>query len=339
MSRPSPNSRVWPATADAEADGYQSVPVRVMHYRGEVTNQEVLRPFMKKAMFLFLVIAVVAFGGTAMAQDILGGHNVNGHGCSSCHAPHNGAAGNGGAIADADTGNYYLWGRTFVTGSYAHLTHGSATPDSFSVSKATGLQETLFHTAACLSCHDGAIHPIGMTGTSLETVDGTNKAPTYLVTGDASNNLQNDHPVHLEYLPNPAPGTCTNPPAPAPPTCSAFNWPSTVTAGAIKWTAGVAVGTIADVNAAFAASYGNRGVRFYADTATNEAMIECSTCHNPHSMDVAKGGPTNVPVKSRFFIRGWYDSNNPGSNSATQFCRQCHYSKSNENVGRTVPTT
>jgi hypothetical protein len=36
---------------------------------------------------------------------------------------------------------------------------------------------------------------------------------------------------------------------------------------------------------------------------------------------------------SRFFVRGWYDSTNPNSNSATQFCRSCHYSKSNEAVG------
>lgn len=285
---------------------------------------------MKKVMLLLLVIAVFAFCGAAMAQDILGGHNVNGHGCAACHSPHNGAAGNGGAAGDADTGNYYLWGRTFVLASYTQTGHSGTTETIDISSKANALAETVFHTAACLSCHDGAIHPIGMSGTSLETVDGTNKAPTYLVTGDGTNGLQNDHPVHVAYLPNPAPAACTNPPAPAPPICSAYNWPSAVAAGKITWTAGVAVGGVADVNAAFATSYG-RPARFYADATANEAMIECSTCHNPHAVDVAKGtfaGTANSLKTARFFMRGWYDSVNPASNSATQFCRSCHYSKS-----------
>jgi hypothetical protein len=42
---------------------------------------------------------------------------------------------------------------------------------------------------------------------------------------------------------------------------------------------------------------------------------------------------------SAFFVRGWYDLNNSGSNSTQQFCRSCHYSKSNEYMGITVPTT
>lgn len=299
---------------------------------------------MKKLMLFLLIIAVFTFCGAAMAQvDILGGHNVNGHGCAACHTPHNGAAGNGGASADADTGNAYLWGRTFVNATYSHMNHGATTAETFTVNKANALtNETLFHTAACLSCHDGAIHPVGMTGTSLETVDGTNTAPTYIGTGDvAGANLQNDHPVHVPYLPNPAPAKCTNPAPPAPPICSAYNWPSTLSAGALTFTAGVPSGAVADVNAAFAASYG-RPARFYADAATNEAMVECSTCHNPHAVDVAKGtfaGTANAVKPARFFMRGWYDSVNPASNSATQFCRSCHYSKSNENYGRTVPTT
>jgi hypothetical protein len=47
---------------------------------------------------------------------------------------------------------------------------------------------------------------------------------------------------------------------------------------------------------------------------------------------------TSVVKPTRFFVRGWYDSANAASNSATQFCRSCHYSKSNEYVNITSTT-
>src|SRR6266513_995878 len=70
---------------------------------------------MKKFMFLALTI-VLALTMSAVAQDVLGPHNVNGHGCASCHAPHSGGAGNGGATSSGS--NNYLWGRDFVVKSY-----------------------------------------------------------------------------------------------------------------------------------------------------------------------------------------------------------------------------
>ena len=64
------------------------------------------------------------------------------------------------------------------------------------------------------------------------------------------------------------------------------------------------------------------------------SYVECSTCHNPHSVNYARStfqGVKNAVKPTNFFIRGWYDMT-AGSNSTQQFCRSCHYSKSNEYV-------
>jgi cytochrome c551/c552 len=259
---------------------------------------------MKRTMFI-LLIATLALSGAAMAQgfqDILGPHNLNGHGCATCHTPHTGAQGNGGT--DASTGTNYLWGRDFFPNSYTTIGGGTL------VTTATYTDtDPLFHTAACLSCHDGNVTIAGMTGQSFETVDGK-KISTYLNKDGYS--LTNDHPVHVTYTPG------------------GYNWPGTVDAtGKVVWSTTDA-GTVNFTN-----TYG-RPIRFYGVAGTTgSAYVECSTCHNPHSMNWARYSISGVAsVKpSRMFVRGWYDSANTASNSATQFCRSCHYSKSNEYAG------
>ena len=80
-------------------------------------------------MFI-LLIATLALSGAAMAQagfqDILGPHNLNGHGCATCHTPHTGAQGNGGT--NASTGTNYLWGRDFFPNSYTTSEAGRSSP-------------------------------------------------------------------------------------------------------------------------------------------------------------------------------------------------------------------
>src|SRR6266513_4451771 len=119
---------------------------------------------MKKFMFLALTI-VLALTMSAVAQDVLGPHNVNGHGCASCHAPHSGGAGNGGATSSGS--NNYLWGRDFVVKSYTGWSG-----NTIAVTATLTTNDPLFHTAACLSCHDGSATIVGMSGTSFESVDG-----------------------------------------------------------------------------------------------------------------------------------------------------------------------
>jgi hypothetical protein len=280
---------------------------------------------LKKAVFV--VFAVLFAAGIASAQqfkgkDILGPHNVNGHGCASCHAPHSGAVGNGGSVAT--TGEAYLWGRDFYVTTYQTFGYDATTNPTaaFSVT-AAGFKETdpLFHTAACMSCHDGnQTTVVGMTGQTVETVEGGKTVTTYL--NDGTESLKNDHPVDVKYDPT-----------------TSYNWPGTVnaTTGAITWT------TTAD-STEFQKNYG-RPFRMYAGTGTAGvgSYVECSTCHNPHSVSYSRSTYNNVAntVKpTNFFVRGWYNTDNPASNSGAQFCRSCHYSKSNEYVQNYgIPTT
>jgi hypothetical protein len=269
---------------------------------------------LKKILFVMLV-ALFAVGIASAQQlkgDILGPHNVNGHGCASCHAPHSGAKGNGGT--STATGVSYLWGRDFYQTTYTGWSG-----NTIAIAASYTSADPQFHTAACMSCHDGnQTAVVGMTGNSIETVEGGKSAPTYLAK-DAQG-LTNDHPVDVPYVPG------------------GFNWPGTVntTTGAITW-------TVDTPTAQFQASYG-RPFRLYAGTGTAGvgSYVECSTCHNPHSVNYSRStyaGVANAVKPTNFFVRGWYNTDNAASNSGAQFCRSCHYSKSNEYVGQTVPTT
>jgi formate-dependent nitrite reductase cytochrome c552 subunit len=271
---------------------------------------------LKKVLFVMLV-ALFAVGIASAQQlkgDILGPHNVNGHGCASCHAPHSGAVGNGGT--NFMTGENTLWGRDFFPATYTGISGNTIAVTNTGAYAAT---DPAFHTAACMSCHDGnQTQVIGMTGNSVEVVEGKS-VTTYLAKGN--DGLKNDHPVDVPYDPT-----------------SSRNWPGTVdaTTGNITWTVTPAV-------TMFQASYGRPfSLRAGTGTAGVGSYVECGTCHNPHSVNFSKGtyaGVANSVKPTNFFVRGWYNTDNPASNSGTQFCRSCHYSKSNEYVNWTVPTT
>jgi hypothetical protein len=266
---------------------------------------------MLKKMLFLMFVALFAVGIASAQQlkgDILGPHNVNGHGCASCHAPHSGAVGNGGT--NAAIGEQYLWGRDFYATTYTAFSGNSIV-----VANTTyAATDPSFHTAACMSCHDGnQTHIIGMAGITAELVEGK-QIPTYL--NDGTESLKNDHPVDVQYA------------------CGAanHNWECTVDAtGKLTWS------TTDGPTVAFTNNYG-RPVRFYAGTGTSGtgAYIECSTCHNPHSVNYSNStylGVKNTTKPTNFFVRGWYNTDNPTSNSGQQFCRSCHQSKSNEGAG------
>jgi hypothetical protein len=259
--------------------------------------------FGPRTHFFFLLLAFLVAQAPAAGQsgDVLGPHNVNGRGCQSCHTPHHGAAGEGPG-GDPATGGESLWGRSFHAATYATF-GGSA----LTITSTYAASDPIFHTAACLSCHDGAVAVAGMTGQSFETVNGT-RVPTYMAADGQS--LSNDHPVHVPY------------------TCGEEHWPCTIDAsGKVIFSSGDA-GTVHFTN-----TYG-RPARFFPGSAgmVGVAYVECSTCHNPHALNFARYtiGGVKVVKPTRFFVRGWYDSENPASNSALQFCRSCHYAQSNE---------
>ena len=78
----------------------------------------------------------------------------------------------------------------------------------------------------------------------------------------------------------------------------------------------------------------------------NSAVIVCTTCHDPHSMNVvAIGGNSSSGLPrgtyaTMFFLRAPYNPNdtNPQSNQTAQFCRQCHADQSNEMNGGNART-
>jgi cytochrome c553 len=306
---------------------------------------------MKRIAFALIVILGVA--GFAAAQitsptaDVLGAHNVYGRGCIACHAPHSGAAGNGG-VATANSGNLALWGedmsplygQTLVFGNSGRSTYSVSIPNYVTGGLPSSASDGTFVIAACLSCHDGNLAKVGMLkGKSVETVTiagSTFNPPTLLGNdGTTAGNYLNDHPVGPQ-----ATLACGG----------AYNWDCVVNAnGSISFTGAAGTQFIADyydvtsgsgpianiVKVAGSTSSTTNGVT----TVTANSWVTCTTCHDQHDMSYFNTtGTTYKPT--HFFVRGWYDPGNSAtSNSAAQFCRTCHGGESNEMHGQIVPTT
>jgi hypothetical protein len=294
---------------------------------------------MKKA--LFVLLAVFAVGGLAMAQigaapttDVLGAHLNYGRGCAGCHAPHSGAYGNGAAkTAYANAGVHALWGQDL----------GSLVGQSFQFGDSSGgWTETLpgldattpdRNITECLSCHDGNFAKGAMMkNTVYETLPSTygtyNTIPTLLgADGTTSGNYLNDHPVGL----NAAIG------------CGGtYDWDCTIVNGAITYPAGTKMAQFVQ-NYGWFVSPGN-----YNGTP----VVTCTTCHHQHVMNVSvvkdinsKGvtvsGLAEGNYATMFFVRGPYNpgTTTPGANQTAQFCRQCHGGEANEMNGSTAGTT
>ncbi len=326
---------------------------------------------MKKLMLIVLCIAV--FAAVAVAQnptytqgtgiqgiDKLGAHQNGGRGCAGCHAPHSGARGNGGAlqwngttfvsvaVTDSESGNDVLWGQdlgplynqSITTAGGADITFGtdfSNTPARI----ATGVM-------MCLSCHDGNLAKGAMmTNQSFEQTAGLLPAgvyggqpiPTLLGNdGSSAGNYENDHPI----------GPKAN-------LGSLGSWVTnyfTLTNGKISAVTGDGK------YATFIANYGafqTSGAPSYAGLAVDtgatdvtQAYVVCTTCHTPHSMYAFSGTAAGVKgvYPTYFFLLAPYNpkadvAGGTKASSATQFCRQCHFSGAggaNEASGINIPT-
>jgi len=304
----------------------------------------------------------VAPGGTTGGIhniDKLGAHQNGGRGCTGCHAPHSGGQGGGGnaatgaaAFADGASGNDALWGQD-LTPLYGKLLamgdngkYVEVLPTSLTTS-----QPEIEGIMMCLSCHDGQVAKGGMmTGYSYEQAKGLLPANLYgprpiptLLGNDGSTpgNYNNDHPVGQNATLGAA-GVATH---------------FTVTNGV--YAVNAAADTATSSYTQFVANYGAPTffsrtppvlpTGFVSGTPTN-AYLVCTTCHTPHTMYTSTASSTNKiagltagTFPTYFFIAAPY---NPGSlsvtndgtkaSSATQFCRQCHFSGAggaNESVG------
>jgi hypothetical protein len=293
--------------------------------------------------FTLVVLVVLAVAGFATAQitsptaDVLGAHNVYGRGCIACHAPHSGAAGNGGK-ATANSGNFALWGEDMSPLYNQTLTFGGGgfpvTLPDYTAGYPASPRDGYFGIITCLSCHDGNLAVVGMMkGTSVETVTingGVFNPPTLLGNdGSTKGNYLNDHPV--------GPSATVG--------CGGqFNWDCVPNAdGTISFTGPNSSKFLVNYYDVTKTGPIKSLVKVPGLSATggSQSWVNCITCHDQHDMSYFNtGGPAGIKP-THFFVRGWYDPGNSAtSNSAAQFCRTCHGGEANESNGQYgVPTT
>jgi len=309
-------------------------------------------------------------GTGLMGIDKLGAHQNGGRGCVGCHTPHSGARGNGGnsaagggAVTDPTTGDFALWGQDM--GPLYGVTIATGHNGAYDVTLPAD-SETDEHVTTgimmCLSCHDGNIAKGAMMTNQayeqsaglLPASYGTQPIPTLLgADGTAAGNYKNDHPIgpkatlgavgvasRLTFVPASA-GTCVYHGAPI--DCLQ---PNTSNAAYMAFVAHYGA-----FNVTMKAAGNNSGGRGQfavipaGATTAAEAYVVCTTCHTPHSMYTfsgnVRGAATSGTYPSYFFVAAPY---NPGApipdgtkaSSATQFCRQCHFTGaggSNEGSG------
>jgi cytochrome c553 len=290
---------------------------------------------------ILTVLAVMLIAGVAVAQtDVLGAHLVYGRGCVACHAPHSGAAGNGGSNANSPySGNNALWGQdlsplygqtlqfgdkrgnwTITLPNYGTTANGGSKPGNFDQFGGP------FAVIACLSCHDDNLaKPAMMQGTTVEALPNSavsgGHAPTFLGNdGTSPGNYLNDHPVGPNALLG-CGGT--------------FDWDCTINAnGTYSYTGAGSSQFLTD----YFDVTKTGPVAHLVSTGTNQGgWVTCTTCHDQHSMTVFSTDGTVAGSKpTMFFVRGWYNPNS--GNSAAQFCRSCHGGESNEMHGQNVTT-
>jgi len=278
---------------------------------------------MKRAFLIALIsLTAGAFTGaqiTKPSTNALGAHSIYGRGCTACHSPHSGTT----KSADPSAGTTALWGenldglydRTISTGEGKFVevlpTSAATTPD------VAGM-------LTCLGCHDGNFGPKAMMKNRVfEALPATygisNAIPTLLGnSGGSAGSYLNEHPMGLNARIN----------------CGGSNWDCVEINGVISMRGAM--------SSQFVANYG-----FFVKPGNynNTSVVVCTTCHNPHSMNVvtvsreSSGLPPGT-YTTMFFLRAPYNPNDtsPMSNQTAQFCRQCHADKSNEMNGSTART-
>jgi len=271
-----------------------------------------------------------AFAGFAAAQitqpssDVLGAHLIYGRGCAACHSPHSGASGNG-QIPIASSGNTMLWGEDASPLYGKTISTGGGNFVEVLPSSMSATTPDVAGMLTCLGCHDGNMAPAAMMRNKVyeslpATYGNRNSIPTLLASSGPQSYIA-DHPMGLS---------------------------ATVSCGGSQgWDCTEANGMISMSGSAsrrFVTSYG-----FFVKPGVyrNSAVVVCTTCHNPHAMNVVtvnRNSNSGLPAgtyATMFFLRAPYNPNdtNPMSNQTAQFCRQCHADKSSEMNGSTAGTT
>jgi len=293
-------------------------------------------------LLLFTAFAA-AQNGPQSVGNLLGAHDVGGHGCLGCHTGQRStmmgaAAGEFGESRDSSAEPAWgpstipLYGKTIAFGE------GGRYVEVFPKNITTHNRE-VDGILICLSCHDGNLEPpTMMTGQSFEQRIGMLPAPGYggspipTLLGSDNGDYQNDHPV----------GT-----AAVIPTGDGLAW--------INNGFSVVPGS---PYAQFVAHYGRPSLapgshnNPWGVNSSGQPFVLCTTCHNQHVMSMyassaqsqiaGDGGGKLYPTY--FFLNGPYGTKamsaaNPSASASTQFCRQCHFTTANEaNNANTVAT-
>ena len=286
---------------------------------------------MKKAMLVLLLVFATATmvmagpGQYSPTSDVLGAHLVYGRGCVACHSPHSGARGNGIKTADPTSGDVALWGADLTPYYNQTFAFGDAGgfPITLPANTLAGAHDPATGVMFCLSCHDGNLAVNGMmTGQTVETIPNKigGTAPTWLGNdGGTKGDYNNDHPVGPLAVVG-----CGG----------AYDWDCSFDGSGNLLMNGPA-------SSQFVKDYGFTVslVKFPGNADKNG--VTCTSCHDQHSMTAYNGtiAGTKGTYQTMFFIRGYYNPGNPASNSAAQFCRNCHGGESNELHNGIIPTT
>jgi hypothetical protein len=178
---------------------------------------------------------------------------------------------------------------------------------------------------ACMSCHDGNLaQRATMRNQVYEKLPFTygkfNTIPTLLGEGSPFGELFNHHPVGLSVV--------------------------IPCGGEDGWDCSSSEGVISMNGARSSLFVKNYGMFVKPGKYNNQPVVVCTTCHDPHVMNVVSVGPatrSGLPkghYTTMFFLRGPYNpaSMTHGNNQAAQFCRQCHAAESNEMNGGSEAT-
>lgn len=306
---------------------------------------------------LVLVVAGCAaaqtytLSGAVNNADKLGAHQNGGRGCVGCHAPHSGEFGSAVSREIVDrqnAGNSALWGQDLgplygIVINQGDLTgHGSFQTVLPASSQFVNSPEEVTGIMLCLSCHDGNIGKNSMmTNVSYEQaagllpgdVYGPNPIPTLLGNdGTPKGNYYNDHPVGPQATLG-AVGVAEH-----------FIY----AVGGCRFGDCLRISSTSASYQSFANHYGAPNIISNGhsspvalpDNNPAHAYVLCTTCHDPHSMNVADVDP-DAPIAQQstgthttyFFIAAPYNPaakpNAGQTSSTTQFCRQCHFSGTN----------
>ena len=148
-----------------------------------------LRACLTTLLSAIAVMWIAKLSSAQVKSGVLGSpHDIEGHGCKSCHVSHNGSV----AVTprgDQATGEVLLWDRAFSNVTFG--TYSSSTMNRQAV-EAGGLPlartESRAHTLLCLSCHDGVTTP-GLIAPASAKVGSPGE----------SDGLRNDHPVNVNW--------------------------------------------------------------------------------------------------------------------------------------------